>query len=112
MGFFYTFKYSFSNLVDFVRPRELEVVKLKISLLFFRDFRDIFLAFYLYFRLVISRYFLILLTVIPLGNSILNPFILGQIRDLGLVFIWIYKFVKSIINTVANNTPRRYGRRI
>jgi hypothetical protein len=80
-------------------------VRLRISLSFSRDFRDVSLASYLYFRLAIGYSFSELLIVVPLGNSVLNPPIYGQIRDLSLVFIWIYRST-STTSTIASNTLR------
>jgi hypothetical protein len=53
-----------------------------------------------------------LLTVVPLSNFVLNLLTLSYIRDLNLVFIWIYKAIKSIDGIIAGVMPRRRSRRV
>lgn len=49
------------------------------------------------------------LAIVPLGNSVLNPLTLGQILDLGPVFIWICGFAENTASTLASGTRWRYG---
>jgi hypothetical protein len=53
-----------------------------------------------------------LLTVVPLGNSVLNLLMLSYIRDLGPVFIWIYRATESINGIIAGAMLRYRSYRV
>jgi hypothetical protein len=63
-------------------------------------------------QLQVSAEFTELLTVVPLGNSVLNLPTLSHIRDLGPVFIWICRAAESTDATVAGAMPRRRSCRV
>jgi hypothetical protein len=51
-------------------------------------------------------------TVVPLGNAVLDPSPLSEVRDLGPVFIWIGGATESAAGTVGSDMSRRRRGRV